>query len=220
METIQVGDDMSAAYRCKACVKGKELFICTVCSRHKEKKDFLGRVDKAQTIRRCSECRTCSGCGTFFKDARHFLCNTRRCARCVEHTCSVCKQSQKAEAFDATQIGNARKTTSPKLKCKTCSETKHYAGAAPPCKKKTALMPESCFDAENLRKAKRKGSEFVMICRRCVELGYSCGRNGTNTYRCARCMQDLGHQRFTSRALNDKQKRPYSSLYCKDCRGI
>ena len=220
METIQMGGDVSEAYRCKACTKGKEHFMCTVCNRHKEKKEFQERVDKAQTIRRCNECRTCSGCDTFYKDARHFLCNTRRCVRCVEHTCSVCKQSQKAEAFDAKQLDNNRRTIQTKLKCKTCSEARHYACAAPPCQKKTALMPESSFPAETVQKAKKKGAEFVMICMRCVELGYSSGRNGTNTYRCARCMQDLGHQRFTSRALNDKQKRPYSSLCCKDCRGI
>ena len=207
-------------WRCKTCSKKTQKFMCTVCHKSKERNEFQARPENNKAILRCNDCRTCITCGEFYKDARHFVCNTRQCAKCTKHVCTFCNRSQAAKEFDGKQIEHANEGQQTKLKCKTCSQAKHYACAAPPCKKKETLMPASSFDAETLHKAKKKGSDFTMICKRCAELGYSSGKNGTQTYRCARCMHNLGHRRFTSNALDNKKKRPNSDLYCKDCRGV
>ena len=135
------------------------------------------------------------------------------------HKCTVCGQSKKAGEFPLKQVDHVRNGHQTKLQCNECSTAKRYACSAPPCQQKQTLHPDSSFDPRQIKRMKTKGEQPTLVCRSCTELGYSGGKNGTTTYQCARCRQNLGHGRFTSKALNNKQQRTKSDLYCKDCRG-
>ena len=71
----------------KASGMMQAVYRCTVCDCSKESKEFQERLDRLGRRARCNDCMTCIGCGTFYKDAGHFVRNTRHCTNCVEHTC-------------------------------------------------------------------------------------------------------------------------------------
>ena len=214
LTVLNSADGTSTIYRCKTCASKKEQFTCTVCNRKKERQEFRGRLNQKKTILRCNECRTCDTCGDLFEDAKHFVCNTRQCVKCVTHTCTVCGQSKRADNFQAMHIKNLNRNIGQqtKLQCNECSTAKRYACAAPPCKQFKPLRPESSFNPQQIKRMKTKGEQLTLVCRSCTDLGYSGRTNGTTTYQCARCGEHLGHQRFTSNALKNKQRRPHSNL--------
>ena len=218
LTAVRVGEDTATIYRCKTCSRKHEKFTCTVCNRDRERHEFQDRHVMNRAIRRCNECRICDTCGRFFADAKQFVCNTRRCVNCVTHKCTLCLKFKKTSEFQAKQLEHVRMKQQKKLECKECLASERHACQAPPCKQKKAEHPESSFDPLQIHDMKSKGHKYILICRSCRELGFSSGRNGTTPYRCAECKQNLGHGRFTTKALNNKQQRPKGNLYCKDCK--
>ena len=221
LTAVRVAEDTATIYRCKTCARKREKFTCTVCNLDKERHEFQARRcnrDMNRAIRRCNECRICDTCGRFWADAKQFVCNTRRCLNCVTHKCTLCLKFKKASEFKAKQLENVSIQQQKKLECKECLASERHACQAPPCKQKKAEHPESSFDPQQIQSMKTKGKKPTLICRSCRSVGFSSGKNGTTAYQCAKCLQYLGHGRFTTIALNNKQKRPTSNLYCNDCK--
>ena len=221
LEEVRLEKEERLIYRCKKCVKDKDQVLCTVCKRWRDKDRFLARSSRLQKcIARCTDCRTCESCGAYFADARHFVCNTKRCIACTLHECTVCNIEKTRKEFTTKQRENVQCGYQTKLVCNTCAKAKLYPCAAEPCRMQEQQKREQDFDAAVWKNKVKHGEHAVLICRTCAELGYSTRNGGTVSHRCARCRQSLGHCRFTKTPLSNKKQRPDATLYCKECRGI
>ena len=103
-EVFQLTSDPDK-YCCFKCSPELCLIECTVCLTTRPSTDVRGhpRHLQQQSIRRCTQCRTCHLCQNKFEDARHMICNKNECVTCAAtFTCYTCKVRVKSKGRSAS----------------------------------------------------------------------------------------------------------------------